>query len=73
MQKFNYTFEEKDIFIHWNDMNNPGIDTQSLVNFATRNSPTGKIIPSAIQEEVLFCIRPQLYPAMLICQKVYEN
>ena len=54
-------------------MNNPGIDTQSLVNFATRNSPTGKIIPSAIQEEVLFCIRPQLYPAMLICQKVYEN
>ena len=73
LQKFNYTFEEKDIFIHWNDMNNPGIDTQSLVNFATRNSPTGKIIPSAIQEEVLFCIWPQLYPAMLICQKVYEN
>ena len=54
-------------------MNNPGIDTQSLVNFATRNSPTGKIIPSATQEEVLFCVRPELYTAMFICQRVYEN
>ena len=42
-QPCNYAFEEKDIFIHCNDMNNPGIDTQSLVNFANRNFQTGKI------------------------------
>ena len=69
----NYTFEEKDIFIHSNDMDNPGIKTQSIVNFANRNFQTGKIIPSATQEEVLFCVRPKLYAAMLICQRVYEN
>ena len=43
LQPCNYAFEEKDIFIHCNDMNNPGIDTQSLVNFANRNFQTGKI------------------------------
>ena len=42
-------------------MNNPGIDTQSLVNSANRNFQIGKIIPSATQEEVLFCVRPELY------------
>ena len=73
LQQCNYAFEEKDIFIHCNDMNNPGIDTQSLVNFANRNFQTGKIIPSATQEEVLFCVRPELYAAMFICQRVYEN
>ena len=46
LQKFNYTFKEKDVFILWNDMNNPGIDTQSLVNFENRTFKTGKI-PSA--------------------------
>ena len=46
LQKFNYTFKEKDIFINWNDMNNPGIDTQSLANFANKTFKTGKI-PSA--------------------------
>ena len=65
--------EEKDIFIHSNDMDNPGIYTQSLVNFANRNFQTGKIIPSATQEEVLFCVRPELFAAMFICQRVYEN
>ena len=54
-------------------MNNPGIDTQSLVNSANRNFQIGKIIPSATQEEVLFCVRPELYTAMFICQRVYEN
>ena len=54
-------------------MDNPGITTQSLVNFANRNFQTGKIIPSATQEEVLFCVRPELYAAMFICQRVYEN
>ena len=54
-------------------MNNPGIDTQSLVNSANRNFQIGKIIPSATQEEVLFCVRPELYAAMFICQRVYEN
>ena len=65
--------EEKDIFIHSNDMDNPGIFTQSLVNFANRNFQTGKIIPSATQEEILFCVRPELFAAMFICQRVYEN
>ena len=66
-------FEEKDIFIHTNDMDNPGIPIQSLVNFANRNFQTGKIIASCTQEEVLFCVRPELYSAMFICQRVYEN
>ena len=65
--------EEKDIFIHSNDVDNPGIFTQSLVNFANRNFQTGKIIPSATQEEILFCVRPELFAAMFICQRVYEN
>ena len=67
------TFEEKDIFIHTNDMDNPGISTQSLVNFANRNFQTGRIIASCTQEEVLFCVRPELFMAMFICQRVYEN
>ena len=54
-------------------MDNPGITTQSLVNFANRSFQTGKIIPSATQEEVLFCVRPELFAAMFICQRVYEN
>ena len=54
-------------------MDNTEIPTQSLVNFANRNFQTGKIIPSATQEEVLFCIRPELYAAMPICQRVLEN
>ena len=66
-------FEEKDVFIHTNDMDNPGIPTQSLVNFANRNFQTGSIIPSCTQEEVLFCVRPELYAAMFICQRVYPN
>ena len=69
----NFIFEEKDFYIHTNDMDNPGITTQSLVNFANRNFQTGHIIPSATQEEVLFCVRPELFAAMCICQRVYEN
>ena len=66
-------FEENDINIHNKDMNNPEIITQSLVNFANRNFQTGEILASATQEEVLFCVRPELYSAMFICQRVYEN
>ena len=73
LSECNLTFDEKDIFIHNNDMDNPGIPTQSLVNFANRSFQTGRIIPSATQEEVLFCVRPELYAAMFICQTVYEN
>ena len=69
----NDNLEENDINIHYNDMDNTGITTQSLVNFANRNFQTGKIIPSATQEEVLFCVRPELYAAMPICQRVLEN
>lgn len=65
--------EEKDINIHCNDMDNPEITTQSIVNFANKNFQTGEIIPSATQEEVLFCVRPELYIAMFICQCVYKN
>ena len=65
--------EENDINIHNKDMNNPEIITQSLVNFANRNFQTGEILASATQEEVLFCVRPELYSAMFICQRVYEN
>ena len=67
------TFEESDVNIHIKDMDNPGIKTQSLVNFANRNFQTGQIIPSATQEEVLFCVRPELYAAMMICQRVNVN
>lgn len=66
-------FEEKDILIHNNDMDNPGIITQNIVNFANRNFQTRKIIPSCTQEEVLFCVKPELYTAIFICQRVYQN
>ena len=66
-------FEENDINIHIKDMNNPEIKTQSLVNFANRNFQTGQILSSATQEEVLFCLRPELYVAMFICQRVNIN
>ena len=36
-------------------------------------TPTTIIIPSSTQEEVLFYVRPELYVAMFICQRVYEN
>ena len=54
-------------------MDNEDISTQSIVNFANRNIQTGKILPSATQGEILFCIRPKLYAAMFICQRVFEN
>ena len=54
-------------------MDNPGIFTQSIVNFANRNFQTGKIIPSTTQEEILFFVRTELYAALFICQRVYEN
>ena len=54
-------------------MDNTEITTQSLVNFANRNFQSGKIMPSATQEEVLFCVRPELYAAMTICQRILEN
>ena len=65
--------EEKDMNIHSKDMDNPEIETQSLVNFANKNFQTGEILSSATQEEVLFCIRPELYIAMFICQTAYKN
>ena len=66
-------FDENDINIHDKDMDNTYNPTQSIVNFANRNFQTGKILASATQEEVLFCVRPELYAAMFICQRVYEN
>jgi poly(ADP-ribose) glycohydrolase len=34
---------------------------------------TGQIIPSATQEEILFSIRPEMFIAMFICQRIHEN
>ena len=54
-------------------MENPEIVTQSIVDFANMDLQTGQIIPSATQEEILFSIRPEMYIAMMICQRIYEN
>ena len=69
----NDELEDNDINIHYNDMDNTEISIQSFVNFANRKFQSGKIIPTATQEEVLFCERPELYAAMPICQRVLEN
>ena len=36
------------------DMEEPEIETQSIVDFANMDFQTGQIIPSATQEEILF-------------------
>ena len=43
---------ENDINIHCNSMDNPEIETQSIVDFANMDFQTGQIIPSATQEEI---------------------
>ena len=66
-------FNEYDINIHNKSMENPEIITQSIVDFANMDFQTGQIIPSATQEEILFSIRPEMFIAMFICQRIYEN
>ena len=66
-------FNEYDINIHNKSMENPEIVTQSIVDFANMDLQTGQIIPSATQEEILFSIRPEMFIAMFICQRIYEN
>ena len=75
LQNNNEKFEEKDIYIHESSMENPNIDyeTQGFVDFANRDLQTGQIIPSATQEEILFSIRPEMYIAMFICQRIGNN
>ena len=66
-------FNEYDINIHNKSMENPEIITQSIVDFANMDFQTGQIIPSATQEEILFSIRPEMFIAMFICQRINEN
>ncbi len=66
-------FNEYDINIHNKSMENPEIITQSIVDFANMDFQTGQIIPSATQEEILFSIRPEMFIAMFICQRIHEN
>ena len=73
LSKCENKFEEKDINIHIKSMDTPEIETQSIVDFANMDLQTGQIIPSATQEEILFSTRPEMYIAMFICQRIYEN
>ena len=66
-------FNEYDINIHNKSMETPEIITQSIVDFANMDFQTGQIIPSATQEEILFSIRPEMFIAMFICQRINEN
>ena len=66
-------FEEKDINFHCKSMDEPEIETQSIVDFANMDFQTGQIIPSATQEEILFSTRPEMFIAMFICQRISEN
>ena len=66
-------FDENDINIHSKSMDTPEIETQSIVDFANMDFQTGQIIPSATQEEILFSTRPEMFIAMFICQRIYEN
>ena len=66
-------FEESDINIHCKSMDTPEIETQSILDFANMDFQTGQIIPSATQEEILFSTRPEMFIAMFICQRIYEN
>ena len=73
LSECNDTFNENDINIHNETMDNPEIITQSIIDFANMDLQTGQIIPSATQEEILFSIRPEMYIAMFICQRIYSN
>ncbi len=73
LSQCDYTFDENDINIHCNSMDKPEIETQSIVDFANMDFQTGQIIPSATQEEILFSTRPEMFIAMFICQRIYEN
>ena len=73
LSKCENKFGEKDINIHIKSMDTPEIETQSIVDFANMDLQTGQIIPSATQEEILFSIRPEMFIAMFICQRIYEN
>ena len=73
LSKCENQFEENDINIHCKSMENPEIETQSIVDFANMDFQTGQIIPSATQEEILFSTRPEMFIAMFICQRMYEN
>ena len=73
LSKCENKFEEKDINIHIKAMDSPEIEKQSIVDFANMDFQTGQIIPSATQEEILFSTRPEMFVAMFICQRIYEN
>ncbi len=73
LSECNDTFNENDINVHNETMDNPEIITQSIIDFANMDFQTGQIIPSATQEEILFSTRPEMFIAMFICQRIYSN
>jgi hypothetical protein len=73
ISKCENTFNQNDINIHNKSMENEDNFTQSIIDFANMDFQTGQIIPSATQEEILFSIRPEMYIAMFICQRIYQN
>ena len=66
-------FNENDFNIHCKSMDEPEIETQSIIDFANMDFQTGQIIPSGTQEEILFSTRPEMFIGMFICQRIYEN
>lgn len=73
LSQCNNNFSESDINIHLKSMEEPEIETQSIVDFANMDFQTGQIIPSATQEEILFSTCPEMFIAMFMCQRIYEN
>jgi len=73
LSKCDNLFSESDINIHLKSMEEPEIETQSIVDFANMDFQTGQIIPSATQEEILFSTCPEMFIAMFMCQRIYES
>ena len=73
LSKCDKKFDINDISIHNSSMEEPPIPTQSIVDFANMDLQTGQIIPSGTQEEILFSIRPEMFMAMFVCQRIYSD
>ena len=54
-------------------MDEPQIETQSIVDFAKMDFQVRQNIPSVTQEESLFSTRPEMLIAMFICERIYED
>lgn len=49
------------------------IKNARIVDFANANLHIGRVISSCTQEEILFCICPELMPSMLICEQMEDD